>query len=127
MLSSAVLAESRMGAYTQEQLHQKSTLVIRGVVQETETLTDYNLRFPTKASVVAVLKGSWDKKDISFKHKHPGRNIILEQEYNPPEIGQSGTFYLEDQNGTLILIGYIKETEQGGPGYPPQGVGSPDP
>jgi hypothetical protein len=88
-----------------------STLVFEGKVMEIETNAEYKVSFPTKATVNAVLKGKLEAKELTFKHKDPGRNIILEKEYNTPQVGRAGTFYIEDQGGTLVLIGYIKKTE----------------
>jgi hypothetical protein len=107
-----VLAETRAGHYTPEDLLKQSTLVVKGVVLAVETMEEYKVSFPVKASVVAVLKGKWEEKEITFKHKNPGRNVIYEQEFNKPEKGQKGTFYFQDQNGTLVLIGYVRETDR---------------
>jgi hypothetical protein len=106
-------AESRApeSFYTPEKLKEMSTFVFEGTVVEIETNAQYKVSFPTKAAVASVLKGKLEAKELTFKHKHPGRCIILEKEYNTPQIGQAGTFYIEDQGGTLVLIGYIKKTE----------------
>ncbi len=65
--------------------------------------------FPTSAEVARVLKGKLEQKELSFKHKHPSRCVIFEEEFNMPKVGQEGTFYLQDQGGTLVLIGYLKK------------------
>jgi hypothetical protein len=118
----AVHAESRdpNSPYTPQQLKEMSTLVFEGAVVAIETNAEHKVSFPTKATVGTIFKGKLDAKELTFKHKHPGRAIIIEKEYNTPAIGQTGTFYLEDQGGTLILIGYIKKTEPpaGGDGKP---------
>ena len=110
---SSAHAESRdpSSPYTPQQLKEMSTRVFEGTVMEVETNTEHKVSFPTKATVSTVLKGKRDAKVLTFKHKHPGKHIILEKEYNTPEVGQAGTFYIEDQGGTLVLIGYIKKTE----------------
>jgi len=107
-------AESRdpNNPYTPQELKNMSTLVFEGTVAEIETNVEYKVTFPTKATVGTVLKGKLEAKELTFKHKHPGKFIILEKEYNAPALGQTGTFYLEDQGGTLILIGYIKKTDR---------------
>lgn len=106
-------AESRApeAFYTPKQLTEMSTLVFEGTVAEIETNAEYNVSFPIKAFVRTLVKGKLEAKELSFKHKHPGKHIIIEKEYNTPVLGQAGTFYLQDQGGTLILIGYIKNTE----------------
>lgn len=115
-------AESRApGAfYTPEKLAEMSTLVFEGTVAEIETNVEYKVSFPTKALVSKVVKGKLEAKELTFKHKHPGKHVIIEKEYNTPSAGQVGTFYLQDQGDTLILIGYIKKTEPpaGGDGKP---------
>ena len=105
------LGESRFGLYTPEQLHEMSTLVFEGTVTGIATVEKYEETFPTSATVTKVLKGKLDKKELSFKHKHPGRNLIYKEEFNPPEVGQDGTFYIQDQHGTLVLIGYLKKPD----------------
>lgn len=105
-------AESRGGRYTPEQLHEMSTLVFSGTVVEIETNEKYKVNFPTRAKVADVLKGEPKEKELSFKHKHPGRCVIFEVEFNIPKVGQEGTFYLQDQGGTLVLIGYIRKAGQ---------------
>jgi len=110
-----VFAESRGGHYTPAELFEQSTLVIHGAVVEIEIVDKHKVSFPTRATVEQVLKGNWQQKEIGFKHKHPDRNVILVEEFNPPAKGQKGTFYLQEQNGILVLIGYIKETEPPAP------------
>jgi hypothetical protein len=107
-------AESRAAEsfYTPAQLKEMSSLVFEGTVVEIETNAQYKVAFPAKAAVANVLKGKLETKELTFKHKDPGKFIILGKEYNAPQFGQSGTFYIEDQGGTLVLIGYIKKTEQ---------------
>ena len=109
----AVHAESRdpNSPYAPQQLKEMSTLVFEGAVVAIETNAEHKVSFPTKATVSAVMKGTLEAKELTFKHKNPGRAIIIEREYNTPTIGHTGTFYLEDQGGTLILIGYIKKIE----------------
>lgn len=107
------LAETRGSPYTPDQLHKMSTLVFEGTVLEIKTTDDkFKKTFPVKAKVSTVLKGKLDKNELSFKHKHPGRCVIFEKEFNVPEVEQEGTFYLQDQSGTLVLIGYLKKTEE---------------
>jgi hypothetical protein len=108
-----VHAETRAPSafYSPEKLKEMSTLVFKGTVLEVETVEKYKVTFPTKAKVSNILKGKLQKKELTFKHKHPGRCIILEKEFNTPKVGQAGTFYIQDQGGTLVLIGYIKKTE----------------
>jgi hypothetical protein len=111
---SSANAESRdpNSPYTPKQLKEISTLVFEGTVTEIETNAQHKVSFPTKATVGAVLKGKLEAKELTFKHKSPGKWLILEKEYNTPKAGQEGTFYIEVQNGTLVLIGYIiKKTE----------------
>jgi hypothetical protein len=107
-------AETRAPAafHSAEKLKEMSTLVFTGTVMKIETVEKYKVSFPTEAKVVKVVKGELEKKEISFKHKNPGRCIIIEKEFNTPKVGQEGTFYIQDQGGTLVLIGYIKKTEQ---------------
>jgi hypothetical protein len=117
LLATAALAahaESRApeAFYTPAQLTEMSTVVLEGTVTQIETNAEYKVAFPAKALVRKIVKGQLDAKEVTFKHKHPGRHIILEKEYNTPAIGQAGTFFLQDQGGTLILIGYIRKTEQ---------------
>jgi hypothetical protein len=102
-------AESRdpNSPYTAQQLTQMSTLIFEGKVVAIETNAEHKVSFPTRATVGAVLKGRLEAMELLFKHKDPGRCIILEKDYNTPQIGQAGTFCLEDQGGTLVLIGYI--------------------
>jgi hypothetical protein len=106
-----VFAETRGRHYTPAELFEQSTLVIKGTVAEIEMVDQRPVAFPTQATVAQVLKGSWRPKEIGFSHKHPDRNVIFEQEFNQPAKGQQGAFYLQEQNGRLVLIGYIKETE----------------
>lgn len=105
------LAESRGRHYTPAELLEQSTLVFKGRVLEVETLDEYKVSFPTKAAVDQVLKGNWGHTEIKCKHKSPGKDVIYEEEFNKPEKGQTGTFYLQAQYEYVILIGYIKETE----------------
>lgn len=107
-------AESRApGAFhTPEELTVMSTLVFEGTVAEIETNAEYKVSFSTKALVNKVVKGKLEAKELTFKHKHPGRCIIIEREFNTPKIGQEGTFYIQDQGGTLVLTGYIKKAER---------------
>ncbi|MFC1479092.1 hypothetical protein ACFL6F_00705 [Planctomycetota bacterium] len=113
LLTLSIHAETRApGAFrSPEKLKEMSTLVFVGTVLKVETVEKYRVSFPTDAKVGKVLKGQLEKREISFKHKNPGRYIIIEKEFNTPKIGQEGTFYIQDQGGTLVLIGYIK-TEQ---------------
>lgn len=111
-LGMVALSESRGRHYTPAELLEQSTLVFKGRVLEVETLDEYKVSFPTKAAVDQVLKGNWGHKEIKCKHKSPGkRDVIYEEEFNKPEKGQTGTFYLQAQYEYVILIGYIKETE----------------
>lgn len=100
-------AESRAGTYTPQQLHDQSTVVFEGTVTRMERVARYGKAFPVRAKVAAVLKGKLDGKDVSFRYKSPGKYVIFEAEFNKPEVGQKGTFYLKDFSGTLVLIGYI--------------------
>ncbi len=111
LMVTTAFAETRGRHFTPEQLHEQSTLVIKGAVREIRTVEEFKVSFPIRASVDTVVKGKWKEKEITFQHKHPGLNVIFEQEYNKPEKGQKGTFYLQNRNGTLVLIGYIKDTE----------------
>lgn len=111
MASTIGFAETRGRHFTPEQLHEQSTLVIKGSVREIETTAGFAISFPIRARVDAVLKGRWNEKEIAFQHKHPGLNVIFDQEYNKPELGQKGTFYVQSRSGTLVLIGYISDTE----------------
>jgi len=111
MASTAGFAETRGRHFTPEQLREQSTLVIKGAVREIETAAEFKISFPKRASVDTVVKGRWKEKEIAFQHKHPGLNVIFEQEYNKPAMGQKGTFYVQSRNGALILIGYISDTE----------------
>jgi len=111
MASTAGFAETRGRHFTPEQLHQQSTLVIKGAVREIQTVAEFKVSFPKRASVDTVVKGRWKEKEIAFQHKHPGLNVIFNQEYNKPAMGQKGTFYVQSRNGALILIGYISDTE----------------
>ncbi len=100
-------AESRAGTYTPQQLHDQSTVVFKGTVTRVETVAKYRKAFPVRAKVAAVLKGKLAGKDVSFGYKPPGKYAIFEAEFNKPEVGRKGTFYLKDFSGTLVLIGYI--------------------
>lgn len=115
-------AESRLagGYYKPAELMKMSTLVFEGKVLAIETNLHYKVAFPTKAAVERVLKGESKEKEMTVKHKHPERNIIVEQEFNTPQTGETGTFYLQDQGGTLILIGYLKHTGQKDLAKPPE-------
>lgn len=108
LCATGAVAESRGTPYTPAQLLEQSTLVVKGVVLEVETVSGYEKTFPTKASVQEVLKGRWSGKEIAFQHKHPGRNVIFEREFNKPTKGENGTFYLREEGNALVLIGYIK-------------------
>ena len=116
------IAESRGRHYTPAELLEQSTLVFKGRVLQVGTVDEYKVAFPTKATVDKVLKGTWGHKEIDFKHKNPGLNVIYEEEFNKPEKNQKGTFYLQVQYEHLILIGYISETEP-----PACGDGKPAP
>lgn len=94
--------------HTPEKLEEMSTLVFSGTVLKIEASDKYKVSFPVEAKVEKVVKGKLKEKELSFKHKHPGRCIIIEKEFNTPRIGEEGTFYIQDQGGTLVLIGYIK-------------------
>ena len=107
-LAGPARADMRGVPYSPEQLFKQSTLVFEGTVTEIETVEKYDNTFPISAKVVTVLKGKADQKALSFKHKDPGDSVIYEQEFNKPEVGEMGTFYLQDQAGTLVLIGYIR-------------------
>ncbi len=102
--------------YTPEKLTAMSTLVFDGTVLEIETVEGRDVSFPIKAKVDTVLKGTLKEKELSFAHKSPGKFVILEVEYNPPKLSQRGRFYLQNQHGTLVLIGYIRKAEQKVPG-----------
>lgn len=104
-------AETRGSIYTPEQLDKMSTLVFKGTVSKIDTVEKYKKTFPTSAMISEVLKGTFKEKELVFKHKSPGKCVIFEKEFNTPTIGQEGTFYLQDQGGTLVLIGYIKKAE----------------
>lgn len=99
--------------YSPGELKKMSTLVFTGRVLKTETDVDHNVSFPVEAKVEKVVKGRTKEEKLSFTHKHPGKHVIIDKEYNTPKVGQVGTFYIQDQNGTLLLIGYITKTEQG--------------
>ena len=111
MVSAMGFAETRGQPFTPEELYEQSTLVIKGAVLEIETIMEFQVSFPIGASVDAVVKGKWKEKKIAFQPKHPGLNVIFEQEYNKPEMGQKGTFYVQSRNGTLVLIGYISNVK----------------
>lgn len=106
-------AEKRGAPCSPKELHDQSALVFEGTVEAVEM--DANggraISFPKRARVKKVLKGETDAETLTFGHKNPGRHAIFKQEYNPPLIDQEGTFYLQDQRGNLILIGYIKKAE----------------
>jgi len=105
-------AETRApGAFrSPEKLKEMSTLVFTGTVSKIETNKKYKVSFPVEAKVDKVVKGKLEDKKLSFKHKNPGRSIIIEKEFNTPEVGQKGTFYIQKQGEALVLIGYIKKT-----------------
>lgn len=92
-------------------------------------MAKYRKAFPVRAKVAAVLKGKLDGKDVSFSHKHPGRSVIREAEFNKPAVAQKGTFYLKDEAGTLVLIGYIAKpaaaTQRISPRTQPAAGGAP--
>jgi len=110
----SIYAETRAPSafYSPEKLKEMSTLVFTGTVLKIETNEKHKVSFPVEAKVDKVDKGKLKEKKLSFKHKSPGRCIIIEKEFNTPKVGQKGTFYIQDQAGTLVLIGYIKKTEQ---------------
>ena len=107
-LTAAGIAETRGTHYTHEQLHKMSTLVFKGVVTKIRTVEKYEKIFPVGAVASKVLKGELSETRIGFTHKHPGRCVIFREEFNTPRVGQEGTFFLQNQGGTLVLIGYIK-------------------
>jgi hypothetical protein len=104
-------AETRAVPHTPERLHEMSTLVFEGTVTAIATVEEYKKSFPTSATVAKVLKGKLDKKELSFKHKGPGKWVIFKEEFTPPKVGQDGTFYIQDQHGTLVLVGYLKKPD----------------
>ena len=107
----SALAETRGVPYTAEQLEKLSTLVFRGTVTKIETVEKYDKTFPTSARITRVLKGRLDDKEVSFKHKHPGKCVIFEKEFNIPKVGEKGTFYVQNEGGSLVLVGYIRNAE----------------
>ncbi len=114
LAAASIYAETRAPSAfrSPEKLKEMSTLVFTGTVLKIEVNEKYEVSFPVKATVDKVVKGELKDKKLSFMHKHPGKYIIIEKEYNTPKVGQKGTFYVQDQGGTLVLIGYIRETEQ---------------
>jgi len=90
-----------------------STLVFKGVVTKIRTVEKYEKIFPVGAVASKVLKGELSETRIGFTHKHPGRCVIFREEFNTPRVGQEGTFFLQNQGGTLVLIGYIKIEQDG--------------
>lgn len=104
-------AETRGKPFAPEKLYEMSVLVFEGTVTKIITAKRYKKTFPTSAKVTKVLKGKTDKKELPLKHKSPGKFTIFEEEYNVPEIGQKGTFYIQDMYGTLVLIGFIQKTK----------------
>ena len=121
MLTAVGFAEVRVRPFTPEELHEQSTWVIEGAVREIATVAEFQVSFPARASVATVVKGRWTEKEITFRHKHPGLHVIFEEEYSKPEIGQTGTFYLQSRDGALLLIGYISDVEsKGQPASPPR-------
>jgi hypothetical protein len=111
MCSAPGTAEVRARHFTPEQLYEQSTLVIQGRVSGIAIVAEFEASFPVEASVDTVVKGRWPEKDIAFQHKHPGLHVIFEQEFNTPEMGQRGTFYIQKRNGSPMLIGYIRDAE----------------
>ena len=99
--------------FSPDKLAEMSSLVFEGIVRDVETNEKYMVSFPTKARVTKVLKGSLSDREITFFHKTPEKNVILEAEFNIPGIGDAGTFYLQKHSEILYLIGYIKKAEQG--------------
>ena len=110
----SIYAETRApGAFhSPEKLKELSALVFTGTVLKIETNEKYKVSFPVEAKVDKVVKGTLEEEKLSFKHKNPGRCIIIKKEFNTPEVGQKGTFYIQKQGKALVLIGYIKKTEQ---------------
>jgi len=104
-------AESRGRHYAPETLRKMSTLVFTGKVLEITKNERYKLSFPSKSRVDNVIKGELKEKELSFAHKNPGRCVIFEEEYNTPVKGDEGTFYIQNQGGTLVLIGYITKNK----------------
>lgn len=104
-------AEVRVRHYTPEELYEQSTLVFKGTVLAIENVPEFNISFPVRARVDAVVKGRWREKEIAFRYKHPGLHAIFRQEYNHPETDKQGTFYVQNRNGTLLLIGFISDTD----------------
>jgi hypothetical protein len=101
-------AEDRARPFTPEELLGQSTLVFQGTVLQVEADGADKVAFPVKAGIASVVKGKSDKTELSFKHKS-GKFVIFQEEFNRPEIGQKGTFYLQDMGGILVLIGYLKD------------------
>ena len=120
------LAETRDLGFPRspEKLKELSVLVFTGTVLKIETNETYKVSFPVKAKVKKVLKGKTKKKELVFKHKSPGKHVIIEKEYSTPKVGQKGTFYIQDQGEILVLIGYIKKTEQIAAPLPSEGAPS---
>lgn len=102
------IAETRSTPYTPEELREMSTLVFEGTVTRLETAKYYGKKFPVGAQVLRVLKGSNDGDEISFAHKNPSRNVIMDSEFSDPSIGEKGIFYIREYRGQLVLIGYLK-------------------
>ena len=119
-------AETRApGAFlSPSKLKEMSTLVFTGAVLKVETNEKYKVSFPVAAKVDNLVKGKLKENELSFKHKNPGRCIIIEKEFNTPKVGQTGTFYIQEQGNVLILIGYIKKTEQIAAPLPSEGAPS---
>lgn len=103
---------ARSAFYSPEKLKEMSTLVFTGAVLNIETNEKYKVSFPVEAKVDKIVKGKMKEKKLSFKHKNPGKFIIIEKEFNTPKVGQKGAFYIQKQGETLVLIGYIKKREQ---------------
>lgn len=105
----AVLAETRHAPYTANELHDQATLVLQGVVLETDTIGQYGFTFPVRAYVERVIKGRRPGGEIAFRPGHPGLFAIFEEEFHSPEPGQKGTFYLKERGGVPVLIGYLSD------------------
>ena len=68
------------------------------------------------------------------KQVEADRTVLFSFEINPAYLSNSRFSYQIEANGPddeptdcVIFLGKYIEAQQGGPGYPPQGVGSPDP
>ena len=111
LLAVPAYAEKRACCYTPEQLYDMSTLVFEGTVTKIETVEETGHRFPVEADVHDLLKGKLGAHRLSFAYKGPGLFVIYEKEFNAPEVGQNGTFYIQELSGFPFLIGYLKNTE----------------